>query len=188
MATVRVGKKKTTDDDGESGKKRKKKSTIDVDDVDAVPVSRRTTRDNTIFDTNGSQIGTIPKLLTSHIKAGPGEVQGSRLINPRFCNSSGCKVNTSVPVKCDTSYDSAMNYADRCRNICHRNCAKEAGLISVLFRNLFLSCCFFLSFFFHYFKTLCVFLVASYNIQKQKHNQERQFINVLVQWKKRRKK
>ena len=41
-----------------------------------------------------------------------------------FSNISGCEVNTSVPVECDTPYDSTMNY----RNICHRYCVQEAGL------------------------------------------------------------
>ena len=70
--------------------------------------------------------------LILHLKCGPGEEQGNRLINSGFCNISGCEVYTSVPVKCDTSYDCATNYADKCRNVCHRDCAKEAGLISEL--------------------------------------------------------
>ena len=41
-------------------------------------------------------------------------------------------MNTSVPVKCDTSYDNATSYADRCRNVCNRDCAKEASLIPEL--------------------------------------------------------
>ena len=144
MAGHRRKKKNSTgNDDGQSGKRRKKKSTSeankrkkkttdDVDDVVAVPVSRRTTRGSPIYDTSESQTENIPKALASHLTAGPGEKQWDRLINPGFCNIKEYEVNTLVPLKCDTSYDSTMNYDDMCRKVCHRDCAEEAGLISEL--------------------------------------------------------
>ena len=92
----------------------------------------RNTRGNLIFDVNGSQTKRVVKALASHLKCGPGEEQGNRSINSGFCNISGCEVNTSVPVKCDTSYDNATSYADRCRNVCNHDCAKEASLIPEL--------------------------------------------------------
>ena len=102
----RKKKNLTGNDDGQSGKRRKKKSTSeankrkkkttdDVDDVVAVPVSRRTTRGNPIYDTSESQTGNIPKALASHLTAGPGEKQWDRLINPGFCNIKECEVSTA---------------------------------------------------------------------------------------------
>ena len=134
-------KSPTGNDDGKSGKRKKKRSTSEgnkrkkktTDDID--PVSRRTTRGHPIFDTSGS--GKIPKNLASHLTAGAGEEQGARLINPGLCDIDGCKVKTSVPVKCDASYDSTMSYADRCRNVCHCDCENKAGLISELDDALF---------------------------------------------------
>ena len=41
-------------------------------------------------------------------------------------------MNTLVPLKFNTSYDSTMNYDDMCRKVCHRDCAEEAGLVSEL--------------------------------------------------------
>ena len=116
---------------------RQKKEKKTTDNVDAVPVSvsRRTTRGNRIYDTSGS--GKIPKNLVSHLTAGAGEEQGAKLINPGLCDIEGCKVKTSVPVKCESSYDSTMSYADRCRNVCHCDCAREADLISDLDDALF---------------------------------------------------
>ena len=132
-------KQSTSNDDGETGKKRKKKSTSETnkrkkkttDDVDEVPVSRRTVRGNPIFDTSGSGSGSgkIQNNLASNLTAGAVEEQGDRLIFPGFCDIERCKVKPSVAVNCDTSYDSTMSYADRCRNVYHRDCVKEAGLL-----------------------------------------------------------
>ena len=135
MMTVRVErkekKKSTGNDDGESGNNRKKKITYEANNV-VVVSGRRNTIKNPNVNASGSGRGKIPKALLPHLPAGPREEQGDRLINPGLCDITGCKVKTSIPLKCDTSYDSTMNYDDMCRNICHRDCAKEAGLISEL--------------------------------------------------------
>jgi len=131
-------KKSTSYVDSKGGKKRKKKSTGNDDSRKkkttgdaknaAVVSERRNTRSNPTVNKSGGE--KIPKALASHNTAGPGEKQEERLNNPGLCNITGCKVNTFRPLKCDTSYDSTMNYADRCKKVCHRECANEAHLTS----------------------------------------------------------
>ena len=131
-------KKSTGNHDSEVGKKRKKKSpgnddsrekkiTSEANNV-VVVSERRSTRSNLNVNKSGGE--NIPKELLSHNTAGPGEKQGKRLNNPEFCDIKGCKIKTSVPVKFDTSYDNTMSYADRCRNVCHQECANKKGYIS----------------------------------------------------------
>ena len=145
MSRGRRHKKKnfTSNDDGKKGNKRTKKTTGGEanknNNANGVMVSeRRSTRGHPMVNnTNQSGSGKVPKNLAPYLEAGPSEAQSNRLMNPGRCSIRGCKLTTTIPVKCETTNDSTMN--ETCKKVCHHECAKEADLISV-FGNAYLYC------------------------------------------------
>lgn len=134
MSRGRRHKKKnfTSNDDGKKGNKRTKKTTGGEanknNNANGVMVSeRRSTRGHPAVNNTNEK---VPRELASYLEAGPSEAQSNRLMNPGRCSIRGCKLTTTIPVKCDTTYDSTMNETDKCKHVCHYECAKEADLIS----------------------------------------------------------